>query len=120
MSVDAVSSLGKTDFLNLMVTELKNQDPLNPTDDTQFISELAQFTALESAQNTNTSVDSLVTMTTRAQATQMVGKTVAGILSSNNSTFSGVVQAVDLTGTAPQVIVNNQAVTLDEIKYIGN
>jgi flagellar hook assembly protein FlgD len=120
MSLNAVSSLGKTDFLNLMVTELKNQNPLNPTDDTQFIAELAQFSALESAQNTNASVEALVAKTAQMQAGALVGKTVSGVFASSQQVFAGVVQAVDLTGPTPKVYVNNQSVALDEIKYIGN
>ena len=41
------SELGKDEFLKLLVTQLQNQDPLNPQDDTQFISQLAQFSALD-------------------------------------------------------------------------
>ena len=44
------SELGKDEFLKLLVTQLQNQDPLNPQDDTQFISQLAQFSALEQIQ----------------------------------------------------------------------
>ena len=40
-------SLNEGDFLNLMMDQMKNQDPLNPTDGTQFLSQLAQFSELE-------------------------------------------------------------------------
>jgi flagellar basal-body rod modification protein FlgD len=44
-------ALGKDDFLQLLVTKLENQDPLNPSDDQAFISELAQFSSLEQMNN---------------------------------------------------------------------
>lgn len=47
------ASLGKTDFLNLLVAQLKNQDPLKPMDSSSFVAELAQFSQLEQSSNTN-------------------------------------------------------------------
>lgn len=45
------SELGKDDFLLLLVTQLQNQDPLNPTDNTEFVAQLAQFSSLEGIKN---------------------------------------------------------------------
>jgi flagellar basal-body rod modification protein FlgD len=47
-------------FLQLLVAQLQNQDPLNPADGTQFISELAQFQQLETSMNTGTDVSSIL------------------------------------------------------------
>ena len=53
-------------FLTLLVAQLKNQDPLSPTDSTQFVGELAQFSSLEQLTNINTNVGTLVTDVTPA------------------------------------------------------
>ncbi|MFZ1683211.1 MAG: flagellar hook capping FlgD N-terminal domain-containing protein [Candidatus Zixiibacteriota bacterium] len=50
-STGSMQALGKDDFLQLLVTKLENQDPLNPSDDQAFISELAQFSSLEQMNN---------------------------------------------------------------------
>jgi flagellar basal-body rod modification protein FlgD len=52
------SSMGKDEFLSLLVTQLSNQDPLNPMDNQQFASQLAQFSSLELLTNMQTSLDS--------------------------------------------------------------
>lgn len=51
----ADEAMGKDAFLKLLVTQLENQDPLNPTENTEFVAQLAQFSSLEGIQNLNTS-----------------------------------------------------------------
>lgn len=52
-------SANESTFLTLLVTQLKNQDPLKPTDSTQFVSELAQFSSLEQLININQNVGTM-------------------------------------------------------------
>ena len=60
-STDSVSQnnsvMGKEDFLNLLITQLKYQDPLNPTDSTEFTAQLAQFSSLEMLENINGNIE---------------------------------------------------------------
>jgi flagellar basal-body rod modification protein FlgD len=71
--------LGKDDFLMLLVTQLENQDPLNPMEHTEFVAQLAQFSSLEQLQNVNDNVeglqDSQVAMR-NTQAVSYIGKTI--------------------------------------------
>ncbi|QLF92487.1 flagellar hook assembly protein FlgD [Pseudomonas sp. ABC1] len=72
-------SLGKNDFLMLLVTQLNNQNPLDPQDNSEFVAQLAQFSSLESLSNLSTSMDTLVSSYQSSQALQassLVGRNV--------------------------------------------
>jgi len=72
-------SLGKDAFLTLLVTQMKYQDPLNPTSDKEFLSQLAQFSSLEQLTNLNSGVDKLNTAQERQDmigAVSFIGKDV--------------------------------------------
>jgi flagellar basal-body rod modification protein FlgD len=73
-------ALGKSDFLLLLVTQFKYQDPLNPMDDKEFVAQLSQFSSLEQLMNLNTSMESLTAATQDQQmmnAVSYIGKDVA-------------------------------------------
>ncbi len=53
------ATVNQQTFLKLLVTQIKNQNPLNPTDGTQFLSQLAQFSELEQMINVNTNLDAI-------------------------------------------------------------
>ena len=54
-------TLNYNEFLNLLVAQLKNQDPTNPADPTTFVSQLASFSSVEQQVNANSKLDSLLT-----------------------------------------------------------
>lgn len=71
--------LGKDAFLQLLVTQMKNQSPLNPQDNAQFVAQLAQFSSLESMQNLTSAVDKIVASNKSSQTLQastLVGRSV--------------------------------------------
>lgn len=84
-------TLGKDDFMKLLLAQLKNQDPLKPVDGTDFAAQLAQFSSLEQLSNMNTELknQSLNQMTmSYAQSVNMIGKEVV-TNSGNTITVSG-------------------------------
>ena len=71
--------LGKNDFLSLLVAQLQNQDPLNPSDSTEFTAQLAQFSSLEQLQNINTTLagfEVYQSTLNNIQSSSFIGKTV--------------------------------------------
>ena len=80
-------SLGKEDFMMLLLEQLNNQDPLDPMDSTQFTSQLAEFTQLEELENLNSTLEEVLAYQQSMQnaaVTSMSGKTVS---SSGNTTY---------------------------------
>ena len=78
-------NMGKEDFLRLLVTQLRFQDPLNPEDPKDFVAQLAQFSSLEQQIHTNTNLESLGELfktlknsQSMAQGVALLGKTVKG------------------------------------------
>jgi len=72
-------AMGKDDFLNLLITQLQNQDPLNPADSTEFTAQLAQFSSLEQLGNVNDNLMELKNFqaaTNNSQAVSLIGKTI--------------------------------------------
>ncbi len=95
------SVLGKDDFLKLLMTQLKNQDPMNPMQSTDFIAQTAQFTSLEQLTNMNTLLQQLSSQsgaTSAAGASALIGKNVT--VNGSPFRYDGL-QQVPLTFTSP-------------------
>ena len=74
------AELGKEEFLKILMVQLQNQDPLNPMEDKEFISQMATFSSLEQIMNMSKSIDTLVQsqlVSPIVQYSHMIGKTVA-------------------------------------------
>jgi len=103
-------ALDQSDFLTLMTAQLKNQDPFNPTDNTQMIAQMAQFSSVAGIAQMNTTMSSIATKlgaTSTADALSYVGRTVltAGSTAYPRTT-GGIAGAVELAGDATDVNVN--------------
>ena len=93
-------AMGKDDFLKLLVAQLKNQDPLAPQDNTQFVAQLAQFSSLEAAMGTNTRLDSITSQNqgmANTEVVALVGKTATVKGSLVTATGSGTAVPVSFT-----------------------
>ena len=91
----ATQGLSYNDFLTLLMAELQNQDPTQPMDPAQMVSQLATVSEVGQAVQTNTTLASLLTATSLSQAEQLVGQTIT---SADGST-SGQVASVSVTST---------------------
>jgi flagellar basal-body rod modification protein FlgD len=72
------STVNENDFLQLLIAQMKNQDPLNPMDGTQYVAELAQFSSLQQLQDLNTNMTNSINA--NYTLTQSISNTLAGNL----------------------------------------
>jgi flagellar basal-body rod modification protein FlgD len=72
----ANASLGQSDFLKILMTQLQFQDPMKPMDNQAFMAQMAQFSTLELTQQQNTKTDTLLTLQAATQAIGLIGKQV--------------------------------------------
>ncbi|WP_026701064.1 flagellar hook assembly protein FlgD [Salibacterium aidingense] len=73
------SALGKDDFLKILMTQLQNQDPMNPMDDKEFVGQMAQFSSLEQMTNMTTAITTMARAQQKGslvQHSELIGKTV--------------------------------------------
>jgi flagellar basal-body rod modification protein FlgD len=114
---NATQTLGQADFLQLLVTELQNQDPLDPVDNKDFIADMAQFSSLEQMQNMNTNFQSLLTQQSLSQlnfAVNLVSHNIVATDAAGNQ-VTGVVSNIDYSAGNTSVMVNNTSVPLSNI-----
>ena len=120
--VSAASSAGKQalgvdDFMKLLATQFKSQDPMKPMDDTAFIAQTAQFTSLQQSQTLVQQMTQLSAAQNLATANSYLGRQVTVNLGQGQTDIGNVV-GVDASGSAPQIIVNGQAYPLSAVLYV--
>ncbi len=113
---DSSSTFGMSDFFTLMTKQLEYQDPLEPTDNSQFMAQMAQFSMVEQMQK--------LAQTTNIQTgAAMVGKdvlyTTTDATTGVSATSEGVVQAVDFSdASTPQCYINGGWVPLSNVTRV--
>lgn len=105
------STVDYNQFLQLLVAQLKNQDPTSPMDSTSYLSQLASFSTVEAQTNTNAKLDSLLTSSALQTADSAIGRTV----SSADGSVTGVVSSVSIvsSGSPVATLANGSTIVLD-------
>ena len=118
---EQVKNLGKDEFLKLLITELKYQDPTNPMQDREFIAQMAQFSSLEQMLNFNTGMQKLLQNVSFQSSFNLIGQNVDVDVkeeidqNGNTKITSGVVESVAKQGTETMIRVNGEEYSADDI-----
>lgn len=105
------STLGKDEFLQLLVAQMKYQNPLEPMDNTEYVSQLAQFSQLEEMQNMESTIQNL-------KGTQLLGKQVIIHTKNSSGSVNEIVGYVDYTttqGNKTYLSVNGSLYSIDDL-----
>jgi len=125
-SVAATNSATKIqmDYMKLLVTQLQNQNPLEPLDNNQMASQLAQFSQLEQLESMNSNFAKVLSSTERSYANSLMGKEVSFVSTNeegNKEMKSGVVEQVvnDVDGKI-MLIAGGEIVALEDVVSVKN
>ena len=107
-AANAAATLGKDDFLKLLVAQLQHQDPMNPTDNTEFMAQMTSYSTLEQVTNMAKSNAEMASTLTMGQSLALLGKTVTYV-GEDGTTRSGVVEKVVTEGGVAKLTVGGVA-----------
>jgi flagellar basal-body rod modification protein FlgD len=115
-------TLGKDDFLKLLVTQLRYQDPMQPVDDKEFIAQLAQFSSLEQIQNLNSTMEQFITINLiegqLSRAAALVGQEVQVYDPRRDASIEGKVEAVRMFDGVCKLVIDGEMHDLHQLEEI--
>jgi flagellar basal-body rod modification protein FlgD len=117
-SSSSSTAVDKDMFLKLMVEQLKNQDPMNPTDSSAFLAQTAQFTSLEKLEAVATQSAQSLTAQMAFGASGLVGRSIT-YLGADGAQGSGKVDSVRFTATGPLLGVNGAEIELASVQKVA-
>jgi flagellar basal-body rod modification protein FlgD len=111
---DAFDKVDLNDFLKLMVTELQNQDPLNPMDNSQILQQVSQIKAIESNERLSDTLASLQLQQELVTGSSLLQKTVKG-LTDDGEMITGLVDRVSIDDKGVKVHIGDQTISMNNI-----
>ncbi|MBI5432611.1 MAG: flagellar hook capping protein [Planctomycetes bacterium] len=123
---DSTSKLDKDSFMKLLVSQMENQDPMQPADNTQMIAQLAQFSSLEQMQSLNDNIVGLAVLQQQnallnqlTSSSGLIGKTVKYIDPSTETEQWGNVESVKIVDGLASLSIDGKDVPLANVAEIG-
>lgn len=110
------SQLGRDQFMNLLVTQMRNQNPLEPMKDAEFIAQLAQFSSLEGIEKLNANFSEMLSLQQMTEGSNLIGKVVHYQLADSSTISSGTVDGITVRDGTVNLIVGGNRVPLNTVR----
>jgi flagellar basal-body rod modification protein FlgD len=115
----ASQTLSEQDFLNLLVTQMTSQDPLNPMTNQDMLSQMVQFSTLQGNTSMQSTLAGVQNGQSFSEANALMGRQVNLQVDANGNTIQGVVSGVDVSSGTAQIIVNGQSYNLSQVLSVS-
>ncbi|AIQ47859.1 flagellar hook capping protein [Paenibacillus sp. FSL R7-0273] len=112
------STLGKDQFLKILITQLQNQDPMQPMEDKEFIAQMAQFSSVEQLMNISTQLTAM--NQSLGSVSGLIGKDITWNDASTELPKSGNVESIVVSGGIQYAVVGSERIALTNITQIQN
>ncbi len=123
LSPTATASSIQMDYMTLLVTQLQNQNPLEPLDNNEMASQLAQFSQLQQLETMNSSFADVLSVANSTYANSLIGKEVSFITETetgDRNITSGIVEQVYKEGGENLLVVGDYVLSIEDIMSIKN
>ena len=110
-----VGGMTQNDFLQLLVSQLQNQDPLNPMSSDQFLQEMASFTEVVDLSQLEQLTQGLLSSEAVTQGLQLLGRTVTAIDPSSGQSVTGTVSSLSMQGGQPMLTIGSSLLPVSSV-----
>jgi flagellar basal-body rod modification protein FlgD len=110
----------RSDYMNLLITQLRNQNPLEPLDNNQMAGQLATFSQLEQLENMNSTFQKVLAIQQMNQASGLIGRQISYLPTDSQTPQQGRVDGVKVVDGDVKVTVGTQVINLDAIQSVQN
>ena len=118
MEAGITSQVATTDYLTLLTVQLKNQDPIDPVKQGDFLAQMSQFSMLEGVEKLNVSFQNMLRLQELSQGINLVGKRVQYQDGPTGEMREGLVERFSADTTSLQLIVDGQEVPVQKISGV--
>ena len=109
--------MGQDDFLQLLVTQMRNQDPMAPMQDTEFIAQMAQFTSLEQSRKMSEDMAEMRSQTSFQQGVGLLSQQVT-VKVGEEAPLTGIVTELKMVEGEPQLLINSEFYALQDVIHV--